>query len=67
MFRKQIFGGGISASPIQSDRFTIFEREFAPLIEHSEEIARCIPGGETWGAIHPPREKILEYYLSLQA
>ncbi|MDX1971427.1 MAG: class I SAM-dependent methyltransferase, partial [Candidatus Sumerlaeia bacterium] len=41
--------------------------EFAPLIEHSEEIARCIPGGETWGAIHPPREKILEYYLSLQA
>lgn len=48
---------------IDEKNFFEFEEQFARLIEGNNEIAKRIPGGETWGEIPPTREKVFEYYL----
>lgn len=54
-------------SPIDAADFASFERRFRPLLERRHEIHRAIPGAETWPDPEPSREKILEYYLTLEA
>lgn len=54
-------------SPIDAAAFAAFERRFRPLVEQRNEIHRAIPGAETWPAFEPAREKILEYYLTVEA
>jgi SAM-dependent methyltransferase len=54
-------------SPIDAADFASFEKRFRPLLEHRDEIHRAIPGADTWPSFAPPREKILEYYLTVEA
>ncbi|GEM_PF-2151247 len=65
------FGPGIQCAhieaPIQMKDFERFEGEFALLVKNRKSIYRAIPGGDTWPFFEPPREKILEYFLTLGA
>lgn len=54
-------------APVDQSGFERFERQFAPLLKERDQIYRCIPGGESWPSFEPPREKLLEYYLTLEA
>jgi FkbM family methyltransferase len=54
-------------APIDADAFAAFERRFAPLLARRDEIRLAIPGGETWPSYEPTREKILEYFLTVEA
>jgi len=54
-------------SPIDATDFAAFERRFRPLVERRGEVHRAVPGAATWPDCEPPREKILEYYLTVVA
>ena len=51
-------------TPIDAEEFEQFERAFRPFVEQRQEIYTRIPGGGAWPEFDPPREKILEYYLT---
>ncbi|MFP4379287.1 MAG: class I SAM-dependent methyltransferase [Candidatus Sumerlaeia bacterium] len=53
--------------PIDVADFENFEARFSPYVRNREKIYRTIPGGSTWPEFEPPREKVLEYYLTVQA
>lgn len=65
------FGDGVAVHHIEClidpVGFGRFEDDFRPFIERSDLVFKAIPGGETWVAPIPTREKLLEYYLTLQA
>ena len=54
-------------SPISKRKFNQFEKKFRPFIEKREAIYSRIPGGDTWPSFEPDREKVLEYYLTVEA
>lgn len=54
-------------SPIDADEFAAFEARFRPFVDRRADIYRAIPGGAVWPEFEPPREKILEYYLTEKA
>ena len=65
-FGRQVVCREIEA-PVDESAFVAFEKEFEQVMAKGTEISQSIPGGDTWGEIIPPREKLLEYFLRLQA
>ncbi len=54
-------------TPIDEEEFAEFERLFRPYVEQRADIYARIPGSSNWPEFEPPREKILEYYLTGKA
>jgi len=65
------FGPGHSVRhiecPIDQEKFDRFEAEFRPFIEARGAVYQRIPGGSSWSSFKPSREKVLEYYVTLDA
>jgi SAM-dependent methyltransferase len=53
-------------APINQEAFERFERDFDRFVEARDTLYPLIPGPEEWPSFRPTREKILEYYLTLE-
>ncbi|CAN5427828.1 hypothetical protein BH09SUM1_BH09SUM1_04220 [soil metagenome] len=49
------------------EKFLQFEEQLRPFIDRRDDIYSKIPGGETWPSFLPSREKIYEYFLTVEA